>query len=69
MRAGTMAGELGLDRLELSCGAASAAGIGPAGEERPVRGNCPVTTPCHFPGRSALRHAGYAVGSRAEGDR
>ena len=42
----------------------------PAGEERPgFRGNYPVTTPCHFPGRSALRHAGYAVGSRADGNR
>src|SRR6266508_708932 len=47
---------LGIDRPELSRGAATADGIGPAAKSAPVWGNCPVTTPCHFPGRSALRH-------------
>src|SRR2546421_4264411 len=41
---------------------------GAEGEERPGSGRLRVTTPCDHQIWSALRHAGYAVGPRADGD-
>ena len=49
MGAGAWLASLGIDRPELSCGAAAAGGIGLAGEERPGSGKLPGNHTMSFP--------------------